>query len=276
MRKKTLVVFSIALMVIAGSLFAEVPQHPLLERTRQERFPRLQFAQQNGAQFGLTPDGKTFYLLWLPEGSDPRNPPPMIATLSGHDGWAVDDFFVWYDLIKKRGYGLLAIQWWLCQGESMNDYLRPDEIYRIIDTVFQEQHVKPGTALLHGFSRGATNTYAVAAIDRSLNKNYFALTIANAGKASLDYPPTRALGAGQFGPQPFEGTNWVTFAGANDPNPERDGVQGMRETAKWLRHLGGTVDLAIEDPDGGHGGFHRNPKNAEAALDVFETLRAKS
>ncbi len=276
MKKRIALVLVLVLAAAADGFCAEVPQHPLLERTRQERFPRLQFAQQNGARFGLTQDGKTFYLLWLPEGSDPQNPAPMIATLSGHDGWAVDDFFVWYDLIKKRGYGLLAIQWWLCQGESINDYLRPDEIYRVMDAVFQEQHVKPGTALLHGFSRGSTNTYAVAALDRGLNKNYFALIIANAGKASMDYPPTRAIEEGRFGSRPFESTRWVTFAGAKDSNPKRDGIQGMRETGDWLRRLGGSVDLAIEDPDGAHGGFHRNPKNAEAALDVFEKLRVKS
>jgi len=57
--------------------------------------------------------------------------------------------------------------------------------------------------------------------------------------------------------------------------PERDGIQGMRETAEWIQKYGGTVDLAIEDPDGGHGGFHRNPKNTNAALDVFDKLRLR-
>jgi hypothetical protein len=35
------------------------------------------------------------------------------------------------------------------------------------------------------------------------------------------------------------------------------------------------VDLLIEDPKGDHGGFHRNPENMKAALDVFEKLLVK-
>jgi len=276
MKKRSVLCLALVLMAAAGSLCAEVPQHPLLEKTRQERFPRLKYALQNGAQFKLAPNGKTFYLVWLPEGSDSKKPPPMIATLSGHDGWAVDDFFVWHSLVQKRGYGLLAIQWWLGEGERVDDYLRPEEIYRILDTAFQELQVRPGTALLHGFSRGSTNTYAVAALDRSLSKNYFALIIANAGKASLDYPPTRLIDAGRFGQHPFKGTRWVTFAGAQDPNPARDGIQGMRETGEWLRKFGGVIELAIEDAHADHGGFHRNPKNAEAALDIFEKIRTET
>ena len=68
----------------------------------------------------------------------------------------------------------------------------------------------------------------------------------------------------------------MTFAGAHDPNPQRDGVHGMRETGDWIRRFGGTVDLAIDDPQGEHGSFHRHPQNAEAALAVFEKLRVKS
>lgn len=275
-RKTAGIIWGLFFLTASVSLWAEPPEHPLLERTRQERFPRLQYALQRGAQFELSPDGKTFYLLWLPQGSGPASPPPMVATLSGHDGWAVDDFFVWHDLIQKRGYGLLAIQWWLGQGEGVSDYLNPEEMYQIISDAFQKIGVRPGTALLHGFSRGSTNTYAVAALDRSLNENYFALIIANAGKASLDYPPTRAIESGRFGPQPFAGTHWVTFAGALDSNPGRDGIKGMRETGEWIQRLGGTLELAMEDPQGDHGGFHRNPKNADAALDVFEKLRVKN
>ncbi len=259
-----------------GRLFAEIPDHPLVELTRQKRGPRLDYALENRAKIGLTPDGKTFYLSWFPEGSVPGNPPPIIATISGHDGWAVDDFHVWHRFLQKRGYGFFAIQWWLGSGKSSQDYLTPFEMYRVMDIVFQKENVKPGTVLLHGFSRGSTNTYAVAAMDRSEHKNYFALIVANAGKANSDYPPTREIENGRYGATPFEGTHWVTFAGGRDPNPERAGIKGMRETGQWIQQYGGTVDLAIEDPNAGHGGFHMNPQNAEAALDVFEKILSRS
>ena len=175
---------------------------------------------------------------------------------------------------EERGYGFLAIQWWLGEGEEMKDYLRPDEIYRVIDEVFSGLHVKPGTAMLHGFSRGSANIYAVAAMDRSLQKNYFSLFVANSGQANSSYPPTHEIEKGHFGDQPFAGTHWVTYAGEKDVNPDRDGVRAMRQTGEWIKKYGGTVDLAIEDPEGDHGGFHKRPQNCDQALDVFEKLRS--
>lgn len=269
--KKRAGVFLMGLILgAAGLLSAEIPDHPLVEMTRQKRGPRLDYALENHAKISLTPDGKTFYLWWVPEGSTPGNPPPVIANISGHDGLAVEDFHVWHAFLQKRGYRFLAIQWWLGSGEGPQDYLTPSEIYRVMEGVFQKENVKPGTVLLHGFSRGSTNTYTVAALDRSGHQNYFALIIANAGKANSNYPPVHEIETGRYGAAPLEGTHWVTFAGGRDPNPERDGIQGMRDTGRWIAQYGGTVDLAIEDPDAGHGGFHRNPQNTEAALNVFE------
>ncbi len=267
-----LLCFIVASAVKLSNLFAEIPDHPLLELTRQKRGPRLEYALQNHAHISLTPDGKTFYLWWLPEGSSPDNLPPIIANISGHDGWAVEDFHVWHDSLQKHGYGFLAIQWWLGSGESPRDYLTPSEIYRVMDSVFQKEKVKPGTVMLHGFSRGSTNTYAVAAQDRSEHKNYFALIVANSGKANSNYPPTREIEEGRYGAKPFEGTHWVTFAGGQDTHPERDGIPGMRAAGQWIGQYGGTVDLAIEDANSGHGGFHQNPQNTEAALAVFEKI----
>ena len=263
------------LLSTAAPLLAEIPSHPLLEKAQRERRPRVQYALDNGATIHLTDDGKSFYVLWLPEGSDPQNPPPIMATIHGHDGWAFDDFFVWHRFAKERGFGVLAVQWWLGEGERFQDYLNPQEIYRVIDSVFQEKHVKPGAALFQGFSRGSANSYAVAAVDRTQGKSYFSLFIANAGKASVDFPPNKDIQNGRFGEQPLQGTHWVTYAGAKDTHPDRDGIAGMREAAQWIQKYGGTVDLAIEDPAGDHGGFHRNPQNVNAALDIFDKLRTK-
>ncbi len=273
--KKLTLLFILSALISAPAAFAELPSHPLIEKAQREEAPRVKYALDNGAEVGLTSDGKSYYVLWFPKGSSEKNLPPMIATMHGHDGCAFVDFYVWHDFLKKRGYGFLAIQWWLGEGEGIHDYLLPNETYRAIDEVFRKLGVRPGTALLHGFSRGSTNTYAVAAMDRSLKNNYFALIIANAGRASSNYPPTREIEQGRFGSRPLAGSHWVTYAGAKDTNPDRDGIQGMRETGEWIQKYGGIVDLAIEDPDSGHGGFHRNPKNTNAALDVFDKLRSK-
>lgn len=252
---------------------AEIPSHPLIEQAMRERMPRVRYALENGVKITLTSDGKSYYILWLPEGSNFNHLPPMIVSLHGHDGYAFEDFYVWHQFLKERGYGILAIQWWLGTGDAISDYLLPNETYRIIDNTFRSLSVKPGTALLHGFSRGSANIYVVAAFDRSTKNDYFALFIANAGRANSDYPPTREIEQGYFGEKPFTGSHWVTFAGGKDPNPDRDGILGMRETADWIRSYGGNVDLLIEDTDADHGGFHQNPKNTNAALDIFEKLR---
>jgi hypothetical protein len=268
---KTIFYSVLALLFVCAPLSAaDIPSHPLLKKAQEARRPRVQFALENNAQVRLTSDGKSFSLLWLPQGTDIRNPPPIIVTLHGHDGWAFDAFYVWHQHFKDSGYGFLALQWWLGEGESMQDYLSPDEIYQAIDEIFSDLHVKTGKALLHGFSRGSSNSYAVAAIDHTQGKKYFSLIISDAGRASPGYPPNREIEKGKFGEKPFQGLHWITYAGGLDPNPERDGIAGMRETAAWIQKFGGTVDLAIEDPDNGHGGFHRNPENTKKALDVFE------
>lgn len=263
--------FLIVLWMLSGSeAMAKLPDHPLLEQAKSQCAQRLSYAEENHARIELTPNGKSFYVLWLPEGASLTDPPPMIATIHGHGSWAFDEFFLWHEAAKKRGYGILAIQWWLGEGEKYQDYLTPREIYKTIDQVMTREHIKPGTVLFHGFSRGSANSYAVAALDRTAGKHYFTLIVANSGKPGLDFPPNRDIIQGFLGPTPLQGTHWVTFAGARDTHPERDGIKGMREAAEWIRKYGGVVDLAIEDPDAGHGGFHRNPKNMDSTLEVFE------
>lgn len=166
-------------------VFAQLPSHPLVAMAEQKEGECVRYALDNGVQVGLTSDGKSYYLLWFPQGTDPQNPPPILATMHGHDGCAFVDFSVWHRFLKARGYGFFAIQWWLGKGEDIHDYLLPNEIYRVIDEVFHKLNVKPGAAMLQGFSRGATNIYAVAAIEQSQKNNYFSLFVANAGRAKL-------------------------------------------------------------------------------------------
>ncbi len=270
MTRKTLV-WILGTLAIGGVAFAaQWPEHPLLDQARKERAERVDYALKNGASVELTPDGKSFQVLWLPEGADPEHLPPMIVTIHGHGSWAFDEIYLWHREAKKRGYGILAVQWWLGKGEKFQDYLIPQEIYRDLDSVLRRGHAAPGSVLFHGFSRGSANSYAVAALDRTSGNDYFGLIVANSGKPSPDFPPNIDVEKGRFGPQPLEGTHWVTFAGGKDTHPDRDGIAGMREAAEWIRRYGGVVDQAIEDENAGHGGFHRDPKNIEAALDIFE------
>ncbi len=248
-----------------------VTTQQLLDNARKANTQRYQFAMDRGARVVPTDDGRSFSLLWYPNASAQTHP-PMIATLSGHGSYAFDEFFLWQPFAQQRGYGIIALQWWFTTGEKLDDYYTPERVYEIFAAILREQKIAPGKTLLHGFSRGSANIYGVTLYDRLSRNNLFGLTIANAGKASPDFPPNPDINAGKYGQSVFAGTRWAMYCGGKDPNPNRDGCVGMREAREWVQKFGGTVDLLIEDAQGDHGGFHRDAKNVNAALDVFQKI----
>lgn len=213
------------------------------------------FAQADALHPTLLPtsDGRSFLVVWKPS----TTPRQWIISLHGSDGFATDDLAVWSPSLSGRDIGMVCVQWWLGAPES---YYTPAEIYAQLDPVLQRLGVQPGTAMLHGFSRGSANSYALAA----LGSRYFGLCVASSGGVAVDYPPTRAIAPGAL-----QGTRWVTAAGARDSNPDRDGIPAMRRTADWLRLQGALVLDAIEDPNLGHGALMLNPDNTRRLLDLF-------
>lgn len=207
-------------------------------------------------------DGSLIHMAWKPSAKVER----WIVSLHGTAGAAKKDLEIWQTSLGGRPVGILAIQWWREQG---NAYLSAFDIYREIDFAASKLDIKPGNALLHGFSRGAANVYAVAAIDNGRGRKLFSLYVASSGGVALDYPPTRAILDGRFGPRPLADTRWVTACGERDPNPDRDGCPAMRKTGKWLREQGAQMILEIEDPNAGHGALQLDPRNAAQMLELF-------
>lgn len=245
------------------------PGQRLLDQARRATPERYAYAAAQGARTGFTPDGKSFYLAWTPPQANPASPPPVIVTIHGHGSWAFDELYLWLPYAKERGLSILALQWWFGGGEAPSDYYLPLEVYRIVAPLLEERGIRPGRTLFHGFSRGSANSYGVVAEDVRSGNRFFGLAVANAGKASLDFPVNMDIERGLFGARPFDGTHWVTVCGAFDTHPDRDGCAGMDEAAAWVARYGGAIDLQIRDPLGDHGAFHRNPANVRAALDVF-------
>ena len=212
-----------------------------------------------------TSDGQSFLVVWKAT----KKPKHWIVSLHGSDGFATDDLAIWYPHLKDRDVGVLSVQWWLGSGAAITSYYTPEKIYHEIDNALQKLGVQSGTAMLHGFSRGSANSYAVMALDAGRGRRYFSLAVASSGGVSLDYPPTRAILDGTYGKSPLKGTRWVTSAGGHDPQPDRAGIPGMRRVAAWLKEQGAIVLDAIEDPDQGHGALVLNAKNARRVLDLF-------
>ena len=244
------------------------PQHPnlqhpnitttqLLAQAKSTKPDRVEFAQKKNVRVVPTSDGKSFFLVWYPD-SVKNNPtkPPVIVTFSGHGSFAYDEFFLWQPLAEKFGFGIIAVQWWLGQGEKINDYYFMREIYPDLENLLRKERIQPGNVLAHGFSRGSANIYSLTFLDKMTGNNFIGATIANAGKIQDSFPENRPLFNSK--PDSLKGTHWILYCGANDPNPERDGCQGMAETRDWLVSRGSTVDVFIQDPNGDHGGFHRS------------------
>lgn len=213
-------------------------------------------------------DGKSFCVVWksVPE------PKRWIVSLHGSRGFATDDLAVWAPHLAGREVGIVCLQWWMgfpSEGDAPGSYLSPEQVHREIDFVLKELGVKPGTVLFEGFSRGAANSYAVAALDFGKGRRYFNLCVASSGGMSADFPANKNIVKGEYGDRPLKGTRWVTAAGAKDSHPERDGIAAMRRTGEWLKEQGAMVLLQIEDAEEGHGALHRSRGNMARVLDLF-------
>lgn len=239
----------------------------LIELARSKTSERFEFALEHDAKIIPTPDRRSFFLLWKPDVGAPEQ---YLVTLHGHGSWATDDFYVWYPFLKDRKIGLIAIQWWFGGGEETKDYYDPKSLYQQIALVLKNENVNSGQAILHGFSRGSANSYAVAYEDRKSGNNYFGYVISNSGGMMSDYPPNRAIEQDPDAGNIYSEIQWIFFCGAQDPNPNRDGCIAMRKASEWVVRHGAQELLFIEDPNGSHGGFHRNPENAEKALNAMQ------
>lgn len=224
-----------------------------------------------GVTFHPTTDGESFYAYWAPEGFDP-DLGGFVVALHGHSGLVTMSFAAWRPFLVERGYGFIALQWWFGGEQTIRDYYSPAEMYAEIRQALRAHDVPGGRILFEGFSRGSANSYAVEAMDHSSSTPQFLLTIANAGSAVLDYPPTAEIDDGVYGSRPFDGTHWVFFCGGEDRDPMAN-CAAMIRTRAWLEGHGATIDLFIEDPTTGHGGFHMNAANATMALELYDNLR---
>ena len=169
------------------------------------------FTSISKVKFDLLPtsNGDSFLVVWKPV----KAPKRWLVSLHGSGGYATDDFAIWHQYLKSKDIGIMCLQWWHGTGNGTSDYDSPTTIYREIDIAARKLGIQPGTAMLHGFSRGSANVFAVAALDHGRGGNYFTLHVASSGGVQESYPPTRALLNGEYGQRPLQDTRWITAAG---------------------------------------------------------------
>lgn len=243
----------------------------LLARARAQSPQRVAGAERLGARAVHTADGRSFGLIWQPSN---RMPGKWIVTLHGSASWAHDEIVLWQPFAERNGLGILALQWWFGGGQRMEDYYPPHELRRELEHLMRRAGAARDNALLHGFSRGSANLYALVAFDGQQPNPLFRAVLANAGGMAPDFPSNRDIESGRLGAAPYAGTRWWLYCGSGDPNPERDGCPAMRRTRDWLAQRGAEAQLT-EDAAGDHGGFHRRGQNVDQALDWFLKTRSR-
>lgn len=264
-------VTALILMLSAGVSTQSLP--PVAQALYDEGFAndpvRGQFSIDSGATVHATPDGNSFYLQWFPAGANPQNT-PLIVSLPGSSSYAFDELYLWHHQARLHGCGIIALQWY--RGDSSaypNDYFNDTLVYTFLDSALSAIGYPPGKAFLHGFSRGSARSYAIVFMDIQSGNNYFCTTLSNSGSAEPGYPLYAAITAGAYGPQVYAGKRWALFCGGLDPNPTLSGCIGMTNTQSWLQSQGASVDLFIQDPNLGHGGFHQTDVYIDSVLDYY-------
>lgn len=242
---------------------------PLAELIRKEAPKLYELAVKEGARIEPTSDGKSFYVAWFPPESEGQARPPVLVSLHGNKTNPFGEFRYWQPLLREKGYGFIGLQWQVQEGEKRRDYL-PPEIHLALQDALLREGVRPGTALFQGYSRGSAVGYSVVNLDRFEGRGYFRAAFANSGGARPDFPQNlRIRERAKNGEKPFEGTRWIFFSAGKDRAADFTTPEAIRATSDWVRGLGGEVWLHLEDPEGGHDSFHRNPRYGRQVLERF-------
>lgn len=236
------------------------------------------YSVNNGAQVFPTADGKSFYLQWFPNATTPSTT-PLVVMLHGTGSSAIASFSVWHQRALANGIGIIAIQYY--RGASYtypNDYFDDPTIYSYIDTALKRINYTTKKALLEGFSRGASRTYAVAFYDRPqvAGNGYFCTVISNSGSTydTTSLYPTAQLykniNNGVYGHALYNNYQWSMFSGGLDNKPGSNPTQ-MINAKNWVIANGGTVGLFIYDANLGHGGLDQVPAYIDSVINFYKS-----
>ena len=220
-------------------------------------------------------DGKTYFIYGAPAGQNNKDTKRIIVSLPGHGTTADDGYKAWKTHIEGGQYALAEFNWWDGNGENKTDYYSPpDAVKQIREFLTSQDYTSNDIVILHGFSRGSANTYAVIANDRIDSKPVFDAVISNSGRYEADFPLSSKTLTDTEITKLFKNFPWILVCGGKDPNT-KSGCPGMEDTKSFLTAHQANVLALLTDPNQGHGVFHMSslglPKQAleliENALD---------
>lgn len=226
---------------------------PLVGEMRSRNPPAYAFDLSRGVRIVPSPSTGAFAVT----STSPRRPRAVVVVVHGHNGNAFAEYRLWQPFAARHGYGLVAVEWQLRFGADTR-FLGAGSTYALIERSVRAQGVEAGRVLLHGFSQGSHEAFALTALDHA-GPRLFALTIAESGGAH-DYAPA---------PRALAGTRWVLYCAGRDHWPTITGCPAMRAAGAYLLGSGARIEDFIVDPPAQHGGLLRNPREVELALRYF-------
>jgi hypothetical protein len=184
----------------------------------------------------------------------------IVVTVHGHNDSAERAYSLWVPYAKEHGLGIVAVEWQTKWGRGAR-FLDDAATYGLIRRAVRAQGTAPGHVLLHGFSQGSHEAFAVTALDRG-GPRLFALTMAESG----------GVHDGHTSDPAFAASRWDIYCAGRDPWPQLSGCPAMRHARAYLLASGATVGRFMVDPPAHHGGFLLNRPDVESVLGDFERI----
>jgi hypothetical protein len=192
------------------------------------------------------------------ESTTPASPDGLIVAVHGHNDNAAHEYRLWQPYAARNHLGLVAVEWQTRWGHDAQ-FLSAEATYGMIRRAVEREGVGPGRVLLHGFSQGSHEAFALTRIDRE-GPRLFAMTLAESGGDG---------GASGNGGAELSDTRWDMYCAGRDPWPNLSGCPAMRRARTEVTADGATVGRFLVDPPARHGGFLHNARDVELVLRDF-------
>jgi predicted esterase len=235
------------------------PKSVPIDQVRPSDRANYRFDLAHGARVVRDPATRTLVV----ESTSPARAAEMIATVHGHNDSAFRQYRNWQPYAARHHLGLVAVEWQTRWGRDAQ-FLDTRSTYDMIRRAVRREGTTPGRVLLHGFSQGSHESFALTALDRA-GPRLFAMTLAESGgdgEAPIHEPA-------------FAGTRWDLYCAGKDPWPQLSGCPAMRRAQTLLTRSGATVTRLMLDPPAHHGGLVKNQRDVELALSDFARAAAR-